>query len=179
MTLAAEAIQLECPRCGEQLNRAAANNGRLTCPVCHFTINQPSDESAKGDMGQSSNTSSRASKACPYCGEDILAVAKKCKHCGEFLDAPDPKSQGRPAFVRIESTPPSSPQSSQSFITAGYLAPFLALIVFPPAFGLLGVVLGIVNLVRGRAGHGVAQILLSVTCGLIGMLIGFYTMVKE
>ena len=24
--------------------------------------------------------------ACPYCGEQILAAAKKCKHCGEYLD---------------------------------------------------------------------------------------------
>jgi hypothetical protein len=26
-------------------------------------------------------------KDCLYCGEEILAKAKKCKHCGEFLDA--------------------------------------------------------------------------------------------
>jgi hypothetical protein len=30
--------------------------------------------------------SARATKACLYCGEEILAAALKCKHCGEFID---------------------------------------------------------------------------------------------
>lgn len=33
-------------------------------------------------------------KLCPYCGEEILAVAKKCKHCGEFL-----KEENEPEYL--------------------------------------------------------------------------------
>ena len=31
-------------------------------------------------------TTDKGHKRCPYCGEEILAVAKKCKHCGEWLN---------------------------------------------------------------------------------------------
>ena len=28
----------------------------------------------------------KETKKCPFCGEEILAVAKKCKYCGEWLE---------------------------------------------------------------------------------------------
>lgn len=32
-------------------------------------------------------------KTCPYCGETILAIAKKCRCCGEWLDEPQPEAK--------------------------------------------------------------------------------------
>ncbi len=41
------------------------------------------------------NASQTKTKECPFCGEKILAKARKCKHCGEFLDQTLSTTQSR------------------------------------------------------------------------------------
>ena len=74
--------------------------------------------------------------------------------------------------INVVETRSKSSESNAGMNAAAYICGFLALLIFPPALGLIGTVIGIINLTRGRIGHGVAQIMISVTCGLFGMIIG-------
>lgn len=43
----------------------------------------------------------KQTKTCPFCGEEILATAKKCKHCGEWLEREN-AHQEEPATIVAE-----------------------------------------------------------------------------
>lgn len=49
-------------------------------------------------------------KNCPYCGEEILVVAKKCKHCGEWLDGSHQNEEVKPSVSspKVEVKPQQS-----------------------------------------------------------------------
>jgi predicted RNA-binding Zn-ribbon protein involved in translation (DUF1610 family) len=112
--------QPKCPSCGtEQVT------GDQFCPECGAAIETPpafdaaewaaqrAQEPAAPETPRASASSpgltpkptreraeTSETRACPWCGETILAVAKKCKHCGEFLD---------PNSDALESAPPAAP----------------------------------------------------------------------
>lgn len=61
---------------------------------------------------------------------------------------------------------------SGNFVVIGYVMSILPILILPIVFTIVGVVLGVVNVSKGKAGHGYAQIGISVFCGVVGTAIG-------
>jgi hypothetical protein len=82
----------------------------------------------------------RQKKSCPYCGEAILAEARKCRHCGEYLD-PVLRAQREPAPSAVDRMllPVGRPASA---IAAGYLGLLSPL----PLVGIAAIVTSIIAL---------------------------------
>lgn len=59
----------------------------------------------------------KETKSCPYCGQEILAVAKKCKHCGEWL--PSVPQQATSADVQEDDT---TTENKTTYIIAAVIA---------------------------------------------------------
>jgi Domain of unknown function (DUF4190) len=99
-------------------------------------------------------------KQCPYCGEMILAAARKCRYCQEYLDPQLRAAAEVPEDLDRFLTPAGRPASA---IAAGYLGLFSLL----PFFGILAILFGVLALRklhrnphllgRGRAWFGLVM----------------------
>ena len=79
-------------------------------------------------------------------------------------------SEPRPSFAPENATP-GRPRG-RGWSIAGIISGVLAVFIVPILLGPLGVVFGIVGLVRGDRGLGIAAIIVSILGFVIGLLVG-------
>lgn len=90
------AIEFNCPHCEKFLSTSEDRAGRKAkCPGCGEVVTVPGlevpapDDELDDDLPppppKGNLRDTRAKVACPMCGGEVLAAAKRCKHCGEQL----------------------------------------------------------------------------------------------
>jgi predicted RNA-binding Zn-ribbon protein involved in translation (DUF1610 family) len=116
-------ITITCPSCSQQLEVPEDLLGQVVeCPACNQSLQLPDPEptsppappskkivfrkSGKRSAGNSLATQSvgNKTKACPFCGEEILTVAVKCKHCNSALTGKGKAQTAAPQKQKTSST---------------------------------------------------------------------------
>ncbi len=118
---------------------------------------------------------------CPHCSRSLnppdrlLGHTVNCPSCKEKITLPRTAIQQHSNMTSNAIN--THQKSSDGLIASGYFCSLIALLLFPPGFGIAGLAIGIINLTKGSIGHGIAQIVLSITCAVFGMIIGVATSV--
>jgi hypothetical protein len=106
-------------------------------------------------------------KFCPFCGEQILAVARKCRYCEEYLDPALRDAASEPGTLDRLVMPVGRPASA---IAAGYLGLFSLL----PFLGIFAIIVSLVafrTLKRNPHLHGRGRAWFGLIMGTVMTLI--------
>jgi hypothetical protein len=108
-------LSLQCPSCDGSIQVAEPQAPATPEPRVKQVPTSPPLPSSKKKIvfrktskhSQTARTApsrSKKTKACPFCGEEILAVAVKCKHCGSVLNAKRKSKAAAPQKPKTSST---------------------------------------------------------------------------
>ena len=162
--------------CGARVKMPASVAGKkVRCPKCSGVLSVP-ESAAGGDAPAPPVLKSfsiappkpapmpqPATKPCLYCGEAILASARKCKHCGEFLDeggeslgspAPAPSRRGAAAANQVAPDSSADPTPSEYF----------AAIVLAPIGLIIGAVWAGMKLPKARKMLQISAVMCVIDC---------------
>ena len=67
--------------------------------------------------------------------------------------------------------PATRKESSSRLIIVGYTVLWVSIFILPIVFIPLGIGIGIINVVKGETGHGIAQIVLAIVLVIIDLLV--------
>jgi len=116
----------------------------------------------------SNNLNQSSLKFCPQCGKAIQTGVKYCPECG--------------ASVIIGNINPVSVNSNNSgsavWVVVGLISSIISIFIFPPAFGIFGIVCGSMAIKKGNSVGGAMIILISLILMTIGIIWGYYSGIK-